>query len=81
MLLGDYIKKKVEIMETNKLEGVKESVKLHPSKYVWMNYSKDKLFDPLGLKRLKESYFNCNSKSSFYKDIFQVLGFRLIFRF
>lgn len=25
-------------------------------------------------KRLKESYFNCSSKSSFYKDIFQVLG-------
>ena len=48
MLLSDYINKKVEM--------AKMDIKLHERKYVWMDYAKDKLFDPLGLKRLKESY-------------------------
>ena len=55
MLLGDYINKKVEM--------AKMDIKLHDSKYVWMDYEKDKLFDPLGLKRLKESYMREDENS------------------
>ena len=46
MLLQHWYKKKIELMKDNM------ETNLHPSKYVWMNYAKDKLFDPLGLKRL-----------------------------
>ena len=55
MLLSDYINKKVEM--------AKMDIKLHESKYVWMDYAKDKLFDPLGLKRLKESYMREDENS------------------
>jgi len=55
MLLSDYINKKVEMAKMN--------IKLHERKYVWMDYAKDKLFDPLGLKRLKESYMREDENS------------------
>ena len=55
----------IRIKLFSEMKGLTDSEKLE--KYLSL---KEEVY-----KRLKESYFNCSSKSSFYKDIFQVLGF------